>query len=144
MVVASLRAAHERPQWVGCDELALVADGEAQVVDDAQHEGGVTALGVHEAIQGRIGVARLRAAAEAEALVVKSCEREYTVESGPALLRRFVERFAALTALPTDTGEPTEPVEDGDGEGAGEEGDGEEGDGEEGGGEEGAGEADSR
>jgi len=110
VVVASLRAAHGQPLWVGCSELAFVADGAAQTVDGCRHEGGVTPLGVHEAIQGRIPVSRLETAGAATALVVESCENEYTVQDGPALLREFVSRFGELTVAQADMDTtPSEP-----------------------------------
>ncbi len=113
VVVASLRASHAQPQWVGCDELAFVGDGQAQPVDDAQHEGGMTALGVQEAIQGRIPLSRLDSVASARDLVVKSCENEYAVDAGPVIFGEFVRRFRALTAGPSDVGEaPEEEAEE--------------------------------
>ncbi|RLB52024.1 MAG: hypothetical protein DRJ42_15775 [Deltaproteobacteria bacterium] len=95
-VVASLRAAHDTPRWSGCTEVVFVADGEQYAIDDAVHELGVSTLGVMEAIQGRIPLAHLEAAAAGEALSVKSCEEQWELASGPAMLLDFVQRFQAL------------------------------------------------
>jgi hypothetical protein len=117
-VVASLRASHVQPLWIGCDELVFVADGTEQAVDAARHDGGVSTLGVMEAIQGRIPLSRLDAAAAADVLVVKSCENEYAVADGPALLGQFVARFRELAAAPAvdagprETDEPTDEPAD--------------------------------
>lgn len=108
-VVASLRAAHDTPRWTGCSELTFVIPGTDFPVTDTTYEAGVSSLGVMEAIQGRLSVANLEAAAAGEALAVRSCEDGAELLQGPAVLADFLERFEALRPAPGAAADPDGP-----------------------------------